>query len=179
MALLECQHPTNAQHETVELQQFGGFLLVSSKTMEHATWQFIAVGFQQIDHLILCLPTMNHQRQTRLDAPFHLLFEGSQLLVLKFATPVEVESHLADGNELTAIGIEHGFHLSEHRRPVGPYFLGMKSYHGIGKARKAAAYIEHSGYRWKMDGGNKDTADTCLAGTCHHLGEVVEEFFTV
>ena len=99
MALLECQHPTNAQHETVELQQFGGFLLVSSKTMEHATWQFIAVGFQQIDHLILCLPTMNHQGQARLDAPFHLLFEGSQLLVLKFATPVEVESHLADGNE--------------------------------------------------------------------------------
>ena len=41
---------------------------------------------------------MNHEGQLQLYGPLDLRFESLQLLLLKVATPLVVETHLADGD---------------------------------------------------------------------------------
>ena len=97
MALLEREHTANAQHEAVEGEQLASLDLVAREAMEHAARQVALVAAQNLHHLVLSLPTVNHQWQARLHRPAHLLLKGLQLLLLELAAPIEVEAYLADG----------------------------------------------------------------------------------
>ena len=99
MGLLEGEDATDAEHEAVELEELEGFPLVAREAMEHATGEVVLVVTEQTDHLVLCLATMDHQGQTHLHRPAHLLLEGFYLLALVLTAPVVVEPYLADGDD--------------------------------------------------------------------------------
>ena len=65
--------------------------------MEHAPGQVVRVPFNNSDHLVLCLATVNHQGQLQLDSPTYLLLKGFQLFMLELTAPIVVETDLADG----------------------------------------------------------------------------------
>ena len=67
--------------------------------MEHAANKVLRIPFYDSNHLVLCLPAMNHQWQLHVDRPTHLLLKGLQLFVFKLTAPIVVETYLADGEE--------------------------------------------------------------------------------
>src|SRR5574344_966915 len=130
MRFLECQHAAYAQHKLVERQKFGGFLLISRKTVEHTARQFLLIASQYMDHLVLSFATMDHERFTVFYRPLHLFFEGVQLFFLVFSAPIIIQTYLAYGYE-RVIRIKPLFHLRQYGLVVGLHFFGMQSYHGI------------------------------------------------
>ena len=100
MRFLESQYTADTQYKTVELQEFAGFDLVASKAMEHAARQLILVLLQNGDHFILGLAAMDHQWQSQFHRPAHLFLKSLQLLLLELTAPVEIKSHLADGDNV-------------------------------------------------------------------------------
>ena len=98
VTLLKRQYATDAQHKAVELQQLLSLLDITRKTMEHASRQIVRVPFNNGNHLVLCLATVNHQGQLQFDSPTNLLFKGFQLFMLELTAPVIVETDFADGD---------------------------------------------------------------------------------
>ena len=99
IGFLKGQHASDTQQETVELEQFAGLNLIACETMEYTTGQIIGISLENGHHLVLCLATVDHQGQTCLYRPAHLLLEGLQLLLFELAAPIEVEADFADGDD--------------------------------------------------------------------------------
>ena len=99
VAFLERENAADAEHETLESEQFAGFDLIAGEAMENTAGQVVFVFPQDFHHFVLRLATVNHQRQARLNRPAHLFLEGFQLLLFKLATPIEIEADFADGDD--------------------------------------------------------------------------------
>ena len=97
VAFLERENAADAEHETLESEEFAGFDWVAGEAVEHAAGQVVFVFPQDFHHLVLRLATVNHQRQARLDRPTNLFLEGGKLLLLELASPIEIEADFADG----------------------------------------------------------------------------------
>ena len=147
MALLEREHTAYAQHEVLKLQQLQGFVLVASETMEHASRQLRLIASQQSHHFVLSLATMNHQGKPGLHRPSHLLLKGLQLLLLELATPVIVEAHLTDGDELWRVEVDELVDGIELLLPVGLHLFWVQAHHGIEEARMLPTQMDDAGRR--------------------------------
>jgi len=96
--LLEGEHAADAQHKTVELEQFTGFNLIAGKAMEHAARQVVTVFLKDSHHLVLGLTTVDHQRQAHLHRPAYLFLEGFQLFLLELTAPLEIKANFTNGD---------------------------------------------------------------------------------
>ena len=67
VAFLERENAADAEHETLESEQFAGFDLIAGEAMKNAAGQVVFVFSQDFHHFVLRLATVNHQRQARLN----------------------------------------------------------------------------------------------------------------
>ena len=98
VGLLKGEHTADAEYKPIELEQFPSLNLIAGKTMEYATWQVRAILFEDGNHLILRLATVNHQGQTRFHRPTDLFLESLQLLLLELTAPVIIEANFTNGD---------------------------------------------------------------------------------
>ena len=119
---------------------------------------------------------MNHQWQSCLHRPFHLLFKSQQLFLFKLAAPIEIKPHLSDGNDFT---IDFLAQLYQHISPIPTYFLRMKAQHRITKARILSADSQNRLTRFQIDTWNTNSRYPCLTGTGYNGIEVLFELLTI
>ena len=62
VAFLERENAADAEHETLESEQFAGFDLIAGEAMKNAAGQVVFVFPQDFHHFVLRLATVNHQR---------------------------------------------------------------------------------------------------------------------
>ena len=99
IALLKGRNTTYAKNKLVKGKQLLGLMFVAGEAMEHTAYEVMFVVTQHLDHLILSLTAMYHQRQLCFYRPLHLCREGFHLLMFELTRPVVVKSDLTDGNE--------------------------------------------------------------------------------
>ena len=95
--LLEGQDPTDAQDEVLELEEFTGFDFIARETMKDTTREVGPVFLEDGNEFVLGLATVDHQREMEVDGPTDLFLEGQELFLFELTRPVEIQSHLADG----------------------------------------------------------------------------------
>ena len=179
MGFLKSKHTAHTDEESVEGEQFGSLLLIAGKAMEDTSAELGTVFLEYRHQLVLCLAAVDDEREADFDGPSHLFLEALQLLVLVFATPIEVKPHLADSNKLGWRRLLNPTHLGNHLAPVGAHILGMESYHGVCKARIALHHGAHFLQAFHVYGRHKYCFRSSIAGTGNHLIAIEVEFLTV
>ena len=159
-------------------------MLIACKAMEHSSGKFLLIMAHNGQQLVLRLSAMDHQRQTRLDAPFHLPLKGGKLLSFILTRPIEIQAYLTDGD------IRHGriacdaliqcpLHLTEHILPVVLHLLGLQTDHRIAITWITVADVTYGSNTCAVNAGNKNRCHTCCAGTSDHLIQIVVELRSV
>ena len=147
VTLLECQHTTDAQTETVKRKQFLSLMSVAREAMEHATHSLFAA--KDMHYIVLGLTAVYHQRKGAFTAPLHLNLERLLLLVLKFAGPVVVKTYLAYCYPRDVVKM--GPQLGKHLPVVRLHILGMEAYHTPTHIGIGSTNIFHRSYRSEVD----------------------------
>ena len=119
---------------------------------------------------------MNHQREASAASPSHLPLESHQLLLLELAAPIEVESHLADGDNPVE---GHSLHGIEHLLEIVSHLFGMKPYHWESESRELPADVEHPPDRRQVDGRHKEILCPGLSRPLYDLAPIAVELLAV
>ena len=177
MATLKGQYPSNTQQETIKLQQLLRLFLIAREAMKDATYQVLLILFQDGYHLILCLPTMNHQRQLPFYSPLHLRLEGQQLLLFIGSFPIKIKSYLANGNKRGIMKAR--FQQRELLLPITFHRFRMQTYH-----RKSITFIGVAQGNDTINGGqvnrsNEHTCHTCSFCTADYIGQIIAKFLAI
>ena len=151
---------------------------------------------------------MYHQWQARLYRPPDLLLEGQQLLLFELAAPVEVEPHLADGDDAWGgagdgaeigpcgmrgggCGARDGSEIgpwgggqvfadgAELVGPVGAHLLGVQSQHGVAHVGVLSAGVHDAATGLQVDGRQEHPAAPGLPGPLDDVGPVGVELLAV